>query len=186
VIPELNEIQSNQASIANIQFGLSSQTSMQYIVQMFDECGKIADYRKKIAVDPKNTREYEAQVWKHYTRVTELNDDYYEEKKRADPTIMSAFVTFRSMEGKERVLRAYDINMIQRFFMTYMCCLGQFLRKKNLIQTGFMEFKETVDPQIIIWENLGVTWGQKWRFRLNAVLLMLVVLACSFGGQIYF
>ena len=63
---------------------------MKHIVDMFEECQIIADYRKKIQVDPKNTREYEAKIWTHYTRVTELNDEYYEEKKLIDPTIMSA------------------------------------------------------------------------------------------------
>lgn len=55
---------------------------MSHLVEMFKECEKIADLRKKIQVDPQHTREYEAIQWKHYTRITELNDDYYEEKAR--------------------------------------------------------------------------------------------------------
>ena len=159
---------------------------MKHIVDMFKECEKIADYRKKIAVDPKNTREYEAQIWRHYTRVTELNDDYYEEKKGHDPSIVCAQVTFRSMEGKERVLKAFDINPIQRFFMAYFCCLDHFLKKKRLIQKGFLKFEETVDPQIILWENLGVSLGQKWKYRIMSFCLIFLTLAVSFVGQYYF
>lgn len=38
------------------------------------ECEMIADLKKKIAVLPRDIRYYEAEIWKHYTRVTELNE----------------------------------------------------------------------------------------------------------------
>ena len=45
---------------------------MSHLVKIFDECEKIADLKKKIQVDPSRTREYEAQVWKHSTRLRQL------------------------------------------------------------------------------------------------------------------
>ncbi len=53
---------------------------MAYLVGIFKECELIANLRKKILVDPKNTKDYEAEIWKHYTNVTYLNDQYHEER----------------------------------------------------------------------------------------------------------
>jgi hypothetical protein len=38
VIEELNEIQENQGQVTNIYFGLNSQTTMKYMVDIFAEC----------------------------------------------------------------------------------------------------------------------------------------------------
>jgi len=54
---------------------------MKYMVEMWDEVAKIADIKKKIMVDPPNTRKYEQTMWNLYKNVSVLNDDYYEEKK---------------------------------------------------------------------------------------------------------
>lgn len=48
VINELTEIQENEGQVVNINFGLNSQTTMKYLVDIFAECEKIADLRKKI------------------------------------------------------------------------------------------------------------------------------------------
>ena len=134
---------------------------MKYLVDIFAECVKIADLRKKIAVDPPSTRIYEAEQWKHYTNVTLLNDAYYEEKAKIDPEILNCFVTFRSMESKERALQGYDIHWLKRTLVTNLCCLDQFFKKKRLIQDGNLTINDTVDPQIILWENIGISeWHQ--------------------------
>ena len=79
-IPELEEFQENQTCVSAIHFGTSSHVTMTHLVEMWKHCEKIADLKKKIQVDPSSTRVYEADIWKHYTRVTELNDHYYAEK----------------------------------------------------------------------------------------------------------
>ena len=83
---------------------------MIHLVDIFKECEKIADLRKKILVDPENTRVYEAEQWKHYTCVTKMNDLYYAEKAKVTPEIRNAYVTFRSMESKQRAIQGYDLN----------------------------------------------------------------------------
>ena len=84
---------------------------MGYLVEIFRECELIADLKKKIQVDPGLTREYEALIWRHYHRISQHNDNYYAEKITIDPMILNATVTFQSMEGQKRALRAYDINL---------------------------------------------------------------------------
>ena len=83
---------------------------MSHLVKIFDECEKIADLKKKIQVDPSRTREYEAQVWKHSTNVTNANDAYYQEKLAAEPSLKKAYITFRSMEGMRRARSAFAVN----------------------------------------------------------------------------
>jgi hypothetical protein len=55
---------------------------MKYLVDMLVECEKIADLKKKIQVDPPNTKQFESAIWQHYDHVTKLNDAYYDEKAR--------------------------------------------------------------------------------------------------------
>ena len=88
---------------------------MQYLVEMLRECEKIADLKKKIQVDPPNTKQFESAIWAHYDRVTKLNDAYYDEKASLVPEISDCHITFRSMEGKARAFKTYDITLVQRF-----------------------------------------------------------------------
>ena len=157
---------------------------------MFKECEKIADLRKKIQVDPQHTREYEAIQWMHYTRITELNDEYYEEKARIAKsnghTIKNAFITFRSMEGKERCIKAFEISWFQRYFIANCCCLDGFFRRKKLLQKGFPSIREVVDPQTVIWENLGVSFAQRCNQNMKTYMVVLMTLFISFWGFYYF
>jgi len=90
---------------------------MKYLVDMLVECEKIADLKKKIQVDPPNTKQFESAIWFHYDHVTALNDAYYDEKARLVPEISDCHITFRSMEGKARAFKTYDISFIQRIFV---------------------------------------------------------------------
>ena len=36
--------------------------------------------------------------------------------------------------------------------------LDQFFKKKRLVQNGNITMNETVDPQIILWENIGINF----------------------------
>ena len=189
-IPELADIQECESEIVNVSYGYSSFTTMSHIVEMFKECEKIADLRKKIQVDPQHTREYEAIQWMHYTRITELNDDYYEEKARIQRSnghsIKNAFITFRSMEGKERCIKAFEISWFQRYFIANCCCLDGFFRRKKLLQKGFPAIREVVDPQTVIWENLGVSFAYRCNQNMKTYMVILATLFVSFWGFYYF
>ena len=54
--------------------------------------------------DPLNSKTHEKEMWVLFNKVTELKQDYYREKESISPKITSAFITFRSMEGKERAI----------------------------------------------------------------------------------
>jgi hypothetical protein len=58
--------------------------------------------------------------------------------------------------------------------------------KSKLKQQGYLAVDSTVDPQILIWENLGLprTYHLK-QFLLGFVIVFSIMLV-SFGGQYYF
>lgn len=93
--------------------------------------------------------------------MTRLVDLYYAEKTTLKPEITNAYVTFRSMESKGRAIQGYDLNWVQRMVATKCCGLDQFFKKKRLVQEGDMKIKDVVDPQTVIWENVGVSVLQK-------------------------
>lgn len=59
VIEELEETQVNQSEIASIHFGLTSQSIMKHLVNIFNEVREIAALHKKIKNDPGNAATYE-------------------------------------------------------------------------------------------------------------------------------
>jgi hypothetical protein len=130
---------------------------MAYLVDIFADCHKIADLKKKIQVDPAGTREYENEIWRIYTHISEMNDAYYIDKLAADPEVIDAHVTFQSMEGQARALKAYDINIFSRAFVQMCCCLDNFFKKKKLLRKGYLDVTEAIDPHIINWEYVGIT-----------------------------
>lgn len=70
--------------------------------------------------------------------------------------------------------------------MATCCCLGSFFKRKQLIQKGYLTITDTVDPQILIWENLGVKSWTHCKAGLRTWALMVVLLVFSFWGQYYF
>ena len=51
----------------------------------------------------------------------------------ANPTIKNAYVTFRSMEGKQRAMQAYETGAAARLFAEYVCCMKSVFQKKKLL-----------------------------------------------------
>ena len=71
------------------------------------------------------------------------------------PKVRNAYVTFRSMEGKQRALTAWETPNAVRIFAEYICCMQSVFKKKKLIGKGYPFVRETTAPDTIIWENLG-------------------------------
>lgn len=120
--------------------------------------------------------------------MTLLNDAFYEEKAKIDPEILNCYVTFRSMESKERALQGYDISSFKRTFVTYACCLDQFFKKKRLrgvVQEGNMTINDTVDPQIILWENIGLSNFSQNMNRAYVINAVFWTIFFSYCGQYY-
>jgi hypothetical protein len=86
------------------------------------------------------------------------------------------------MEGKQRAVKAFDISTFLRTCLSFCCCLDKFFKKKMLIQKGMPTVSEAVDPKIIVWENLGISFARKCAFRTITMTLILMALLVSCGG----
>jgi hypothetical protein len=62
-IPEMAGMQKYENQVLAVNYGYTNQTTLKYIIDMWAECEKIADLKKKLQVDPENTRLFEAQIW---------------------------------------------------------------------------------------------------------------------------
>ena len=65
--------------------------------------------------------------------VTDYKEKYYLEKQMHIPHIKSAFITFRSMEGKQRALQAYATKSFRRICTEYLCCLHLIFKKRKIM-----------------------------------------------------
>ena len=87
---------------------------MRHIVALYEEVQKIHMLKKQIEIDPQNKVDYDNQIWKLYTKVTAHKDAYYAERDTSVPNLRNAYITFRSMEGKQRALQAYETPVVTR------------------------------------------------------------------------
>ena len=92
------------------------------------------------------------------------------------------------MESKERALQGYDISSFKRTFVTYACCLDQFFKKKRLrgvVQEGNMTINDTVDPQIILCDNIGLSNFSQNMNRAYVINAVFWTIFFSYCGQYY-
>ena len=62
----------------------------------------------------------------------------------ADPHIVNAYVTFQSMEGRARALKAYEASIAER--KCYNCFCGVNLTATRLLGTDDIDVEEPMDP----------------------------------------
>jgi hypothetical protein len=64
---------------------------MHYLVSIADVVKQIIVLRKKIRFDPMESHDYEQQIWKLYSKITSLKEEYYRVKDRGiEPKIINA------------------------------------------------------------------------------------------------
>ena len=94
----------------------------------------------------------------------------------------NAYITFKSLEGKEKALEAFDINRVQRFAAEKVCGLGAMFSNKKLLHTGFPTIVDTVDPENITWENLGFQRSARLKKWAGITLIGSIFFVGSFLG----
>ena len=83
--------------------------------------------------DPSNMKKYEKDLWKLHIHITELKDAYYAEKEDTTPKIKNVHITFRSMEGRRRVMQAYETSNVVRILVGKVCALESLFAKKKFL-----------------------------------------------------
>lgn len=85
----------------------------------------------------------------------------------------------RSMEGKERAINAYRAGRCRRWCAINMCCGGKKYKEK-MFMNEWLKIKEAKAPDIIKWENLQTTRGERAFRILGTSILSLVLIAGTF------
>ena len=69
--------------------------------------------------------------------------------------IKNAFVTFRSMEGAQKLIKAYDKSRCTLCLLKLLCecCSAKKLYNEKLFEGRFLKVEQAVEPSLILWEN---------------------------------
>lgn len=127
---------------------------MIYLVKISETVREVSVLKKKMQYDPVNAPDYEEKIWNLYTDVTRYKDKYYKSKSKADngPSILNAQVTFRDIQARNKVIAIYNMNPLKRLCVSCGC----YEPKLRLLNKGVYSVSHSVDPTIILWENVGV------------------------------
>jgi len=96
--------------------------------------------------------------------------------------IKNAFIVFRSMEGAETLIKAYNESRCRLCFLRTACdcCADKRDYKKKLFQGKFLKVERAVEPSLIIWENLGISKKQRCcRIVCSTFIAFLLLLATT-------
>jgi len=85
-----------------------------------------------------------------------------------------AYVMLRSMEGKARLIKAYEDGDIKRWLLMNCCCSNRY--KEKLFFGDWLAIKFAQAPDIINWENLGASCGSRCiRISLTTFFSLLLI-----------
>ena len=100
--------------------------------------------------------------------------------------VVNAYITFRSMEGKDRAVQAYNISMLPRKFVELFCCMSVFFKKRKILKKSYPYVEAAHDPATIIWENLNVSMARTLLVYVIELMVAALLLLITFIGMAYF
>lgn len=113
-------VDSNQAKelsqISSIHFGFQSYSIIKYLLEINTQIQTISVIKRKIDNQWDANPSLEEVLWTKYRNITNLKNEYFNAKMSTKHVALNAYITFRSLPAKEKVLEAYDINPITRLF----------------------------------------------------------------------
>ena len=97
------------------------------------------------------------------------------------PIPLVCFVQFKSMNGKEKFLKAMQINPIKRAI--YKCiCRFRIIQHKYLNAEKWPKIKPSSEPTLILWENLGTHAIENFIRKFFVSIFSLILILFGFYG----
>lgn len=106
----------------------------------------------------KGTHGYEKTTWDLYTDVTRQKKEYYKiRQENWDPIILNAYVTFRDIQARNKAVELFSRNPVRKFLAKTSKCLSKIYPDDYKISEhkACLSAQAAVDPETIVWENLG-------------------------------
>ena len=168
----------NAFQVADINFGMSDYGIMKFYLQRTDLIKQqiILQIKIDILKDSTQSEEKKEELKKklqkkleNVEKKKEKNEERYQKfLEKGKQSVVKAFVTFKSMEGKLRIMHMYNQNWITK------CC-----RKKKIqhlyLDNKYLDIRAPTAPSLILWENLGVKRKERC-IRISFVALVSFIL----------
>eukprot|EP00347_Sterkiella_histriomuscorum_P019500 403341392 len=181
-IEKLSDNTIDHTQIVNIHFGMSDYGKIKILLMVYNDVKLMVqlEAKRRRTKSKKLLEKIDKQI-KHRNRIIDIRLSVF---KRFESTnqnkVVNAYVMFRSMEGKHRVLNAFKDGSITRFFKTYFCCKCIHYNKKKFLGK-WIKVKEAKAPDIILWENLKTgKCSRFWRILLIAIVTVIIIVAAFF------
>lgn len=170
--------QQNSAKIVDIFFGMEDYAKMKVLIDISNLYLNVMRNNLLIQKDPKKQAKYEKENLK-FEGLIDKKVELYSRIQKGEQKVVNAYIIFRSMEGKERMVQAYTEKCCR------CACIGGKRYREKLFFGKFLKVKESVAPDLILWENLK-TGKCGMLGRKSIVLVMtLILLAGTFCLLIY-
>jgi len=172
--------------IIDIQFAMSDYQYLSHVVKIKKLSQEVEKLEIKIDESGYSEKKYdklEIKKNKLLAKIDDLKAKYFENMEQIgrDNQAVSAFITFRSMEGVERAIHGFKSNWLQRkWFTLFYCCTSQ-KRKTKLFKDKWLHVEQAVEPELLIWENFGVSYFSRFfRIILYLIFVLFMLLVCFY------
>lgn len=123
------------------------------------------------------------------TRLKSLRKRIFGQELNDDEEIVTAFVVFRSMEGKKRVELAFmELNPVDRCLFNCkgkLCCDTKSTADDLAVLDRIPRVYQAQDPSLILWQNLGVSVKSKCLRKLTTLVISLAILMLVASINLY-
>jgi len=100
-------------------------SKLKMLLAIWNTLKQINREEKRKTLDPKNAHKYQKNIDNLKTRIEKSKKSYIDYDKNNVNEAVYAYVMFRSMDGKERAIKAYKDGPCKRFFKSCLCCSGK-------------------------------------------------------------
>lgn len=184
---KLSDTEQEQAcEIVDIQFAMSDYQYLQHVLNILEKSAKIQkiDLRAGRLDDARRVAKLEAQKEKLLAGIEVSRSNYYQDLAQGDNLnqALCAIVVFRSMEGVQRAKRLFKVPFYKQLLYK-VCCRCCSNNYANIMFKGkFFSIKTAVEPELLIWQNFGVTKKQRCvRIFLFGLFVLIMLSLCFYA-----
>jgi len=178
----------NACYVADINFGMSDYGIMKYYIERTNLIKQQFILQIKIeilkdSVQPEKRKEkLRKDLEKRLEKVEKAkikNEIRYQKfLEKSKQTVVKAFVTFKSMEGKLRFMKLYDHSWLSRK-------LNKKKQQELYFEDKYLDVRHPTHASLILWENLGVTKKERCLRVFLVAIVSFIIMILTFIIIVY-